>query len=98
MRAAVGNDVQLCVDHFGEGYLTGDEVIRLGKALEKYNLAWMEDPVSRFDIPGHKQVADALLTPDCGRRGLVPARRLPRGDPHPRGRPSSIRTCSPRAD
>lgn len=63
VRAAVGNDVQLCVDHFGEGYLTADEVIRLGKALEKYNLAWMEDPVSRFDIPGHKHVADALLTP-----------------------------------
>jgi len=63
VRAAVGNDVQLCVDHFGEGYLTADEVIRLGKALEPYNLAWMEDPVSRFDIPGHKHVSDALLTP-----------------------------------
>jgi L-alanine-DL-glutamate epimerase-like enolase superfamily enzyme len=63
VRAAVGNGIQLCVDHFGENYLTSDEVIRLGKALEKYNLAWMEDPVSRFDIPGHKKVADALLTP-----------------------------------
>lgn len=63
VRNAVGNGVQICVDHFGEGYLTSDEVIRLGKALEKYNLAWMEDPVSRFDIPGHKKVADALLTP-----------------------------------
>lgn len=63
VRNAVGNGVQLCVDHFGEGYLTADEVIRLGKALEPYNLAWMEDPVSRFDIPGHKHVSDALLTP-----------------------------------
>ena len=63
VRAAVGNGIQICVDHFGEGYLTADEVIRLGKALEKYNLAWMEDPVSRFDIPRHKQIADALLTP-----------------------------------
>jgi len=63
VRKAVGNGVQLCVDHFGENYLTADEVIRLGKALEPYNLAWMEDPVSRFDIPGHKVVADALLTP-----------------------------------
>ena len=63
VRAAVGNDVQLCVDHFGEGYLTADEVIRLGKALEPYNLAWMEDPVSRFDIGRHKLIADTLLTP-----------------------------------
>lgn len=63
VRKAVGADVQICVDHFGEGYLTSDEVIRLGKALEKFDLAWMEDPVSRFDIPGHKKIADALLTP-----------------------------------
>lgn len=63
VRNAVGNGVQLCVDHFGENYLTADEVIRLGRALEKYNLAWMEDPVVRFDIAGHKHVADALLTP-----------------------------------
>lgn len=63
VRAALGNDVQLCVDHFGEGYLTGDEVIRLGRALEKHNLAWMEDPVSRSDIAGHKKISDALLTP-----------------------------------
>ncbi|WP_417308008.1 mandelate racemase/muconate lactonizing enzyme family protein [Devosia sp.] len=63
VRKAVGSEVQLCVDHFGEGYLTADEVIRLGQALEPFDLAWMEDPVSRFDIPGHKHVADALLTP-----------------------------------
>lgn len=63
VRGAVGNDVQLCVDHFGEGYLTADEVIRLGKALERFNLAWMEDPVPWFDTPGHRKVADALLTP-----------------------------------
>jgi L-alanine-DL-glutamate epimerase-like enolase superfamily enzyme len=63
VREAVGNDIQLCVDHFGEGYMTADEVIRLGQALEDYDLAWMEDPVPFFDTPGHKKVADALLTP-----------------------------------
>ena len=63
VRAAVGNGVQLCVDHFGEGYLSADEVIRLGHALERFDLAWMEDPVPFFDTPGHKKVADALLTP-----------------------------------
>jgi len=63
VREAVGSDTQLCVDHFGEGYLTADEVIRLGRALEPFDLAWMEDPVPFFDTPGHKKVADALLTP-----------------------------------
>ncbi|GAB5374196.1 MAG: mandelate racemase/muconate lactonizing enzyme family protein [Acuticoccus sp.] len=63
VREAVGGDTQLCVDHFGEGYLMADEVIRFGKALEPYDLAWMEDPVPIMDIKGHKKVADALLTP-----------------------------------
>lgn len=63
VREMVGTDVQLCVDHFGEGYMTADEVIRLGKALEPYDLAWMEDPVPFYDTKAHKKVADALLTP-----------------------------------
>jgi L-alanine-DL-glutamate epimerase-like enolase superfamily enzyme len=63
VRKEVGNDVSLCIDHFGEGYMTADEAIRLGRALEPYNLAWIEDPVVWHDIAGHKKVADALLTP-----------------------------------
>ena len=44
VREAVGWDVSLCIDHFGHGYMTAKEVIRLGRALEPYGLAWMEDP------------------------------------------------------
>ncbi len=63
VRREVGTDIQLCVDHFGEGYLTADEVIRMGHALERFDLAWMEDPMPTLDVLGHKKVADALLTP-----------------------------------
>jgi L-alanine-DL-glutamate epimerase-like enolase superfamily enzyme len=63
VRAAVGSDIQLCVDHFGEGFMTADEVIRFGRALEDFDLAWIEDPVQFFDVAGHKKVSDALLTP-----------------------------------
>ena len=63
VREAVGPSVQLCVDHFGEGYLSTDEVIRFGQALEKYDLVWMEDPVPFMDMTAHKKVSDALLTP-----------------------------------
>lgn len=63
VRAAVGDEVSLCTDHFGEGYVTADEAIRIGKALEPYNLAWIEDVMPWRDIAGHKKVADALLTP-----------------------------------
>jgi len=63
IRAAVGDEVSLCTDHFGHGYLTLDEMIRLGEAWEPYHLAWIEDPMPWDDIAGHKRVADALRTP-----------------------------------
>ena len=63
IRSAVGDDISLCTDHFGHGYLTLDEMIRLGEAWEPYHLAWIEDPMPWHDIEGHKKVADALRTP-----------------------------------
>ncbi len=63
VREAVGPEISLCTDHFGEGFVTADEAIRLGQALEPYNHAWLEDPLPWTDIAGHKRVADALLTP-----------------------------------
>ncbi|KAB0677407.1 mandelate racemase/muconate lactonizing enzyme family protein [Aureimonas leprariae] len=63
VRAAVGDEVSLCTDHFGEGFVTADEAIRIGRAIEPANLAWIEDPLPWTDIAGHKKVADALLTP-----------------------------------
>ncbi len=63
IREAVGDDVSLCNDHFGHGYLTLDEMIRLGEAWEPYHLAWIEDPMPWYDVEGHRRVADALRTP-----------------------------------
>ncbi len=63
VREAAGWDISLCTDHYGHGHLTADEVIRLGEALEPFNLAWMEDPMPWWDIEGHRKVTDALKTP-----------------------------------
>ncbi len=63
IRAAVGDAISLCTDHFGHGYLTLDEMIRLGEAWEPFHLAWIEDPMPWWDVAGHKRVADALRTP-----------------------------------
>jgi L-alanine-DL-glutamate epimerase-like enolase superfamily enzyme len=63
VREAVGPEISLCIDHFGEGAMMEDEVIRLAKGLEPYGLAWMEDPMPILDINGHKRIADAVLTP-----------------------------------
>jgi len=44
VRAIIGYDVPLALDHFGP--IGADEIIRLARRIEKYNIAWMEDPVS----------------------------------------------------
>ena len=43
VREVVGYEVPLAADHFG--HIGLNSCIRLGKALEKYNLAWLEDMV-----------------------------------------------------
>jgi L-alanine-DL-glutamate epimerase-like enolase superfamily enzyme len=63
VRQAAGWDVSLCIDHFGHGYMTAKEVIRLGHALEPYGLAWMEDPMPWSDIDGHRRVTEAIHVP-----------------------------------
>jgi L-alanine-DL-glutamate epimerase-like enolase superfamily enzyme len=63
VREAAGWDVALCIDHFGHGYMTAKEVIRLGHALEPYGLAWMEDPMPWADIDGHRRVTEAINVP-----------------------------------
>jgi L-alanine-DL-glutamate epimerase-like enolase superfamily enzyme len=63
VREAAGWDVSLCIDHFGHGRMTVNEVIRLGKALEPYGLAWMEDPMATEDIDGHRRVKEAIGVP-----------------------------------
>ena len=63
VREAVGWDISLCIDHFGHGMMTIKEVIRLGKALEPYGLAWMEDPAPYWDIEAHRQVTEAIGVP-----------------------------------
>lgn len=63
VRQAVGWETSLCIDHFGHGFMTAKEVIRLGRALEPYGLAWMEDPMPWWDIAGHQRVTEAIQVP-----------------------------------
>ncbi|MEN9934679.1 MAG: hypothetical protein RLZZ387_1258 [Chloroflexota bacterium] len=63
VREAAGPEISLCTDHFGHGYMTANEVIRLARAVEPYGLAWIEDPMPWHDIAAHKQVTDAINVP-----------------------------------
>jgi len=61
VRNMVGYDIPISSDHFG--HFDVNNGIRLGKALEKYRLAWMEDIIP-WDYPEDwKTITDALETP-----------------------------------
>jgi len=61
IRNIVGYDLPISTDHYGHFDLNNG--IRLGKDLEKYRLAWMEDIVSWELTDQWKTMSDALETP-----------------------------------
>jgi L-alanine-DL-glutamate epimerase-like enolase superfamily enzyme len=61
VRSMVGYEVPLSTDHYGHFDLNNG--IRLGKALEKYRLAWLEDVISWEYTEQWKKLSDALETP-----------------------------------
>lgn len=62
-RALVGYDIPISTDHFGHFDLNNG--LRLGKVLDKYRLAWMEDIVSWEYTDQWKVLSDTLDTPMC---------------------------------
>ncbi len=63
VRDYVGYDVPLSCDHFG--HIGVKSCIRLGKALEKYNVAWLEDMVPWQYPELLKEIKQAVDIPLC---------------------------------
>ncbi len=63
VRAVVGYEVPIAADHFG--HIGLDDCIRLGEALEPYNLAWLEDMLPWQYTEQWVQLERALKTPVC---------------------------------
>jgi L-alanine-DL-glutamate epimerase-like enolase superfamily enzyme len=61
IRNLIGYDIPISTDHYGHFDLNNG--IRLGRALEKYRLAWMEDIISWELTDQWKTMSDALETP-----------------------------------
>jgi L-alanine-DL-glutamate epimerase-like enolase superfamily enzyme len=61
VREVVGMDVPLSADHFGP--LDVNSCIRLGRALTKYNLAWLEDMIPWQETELLKQISAAVDIP-----------------------------------
>lgn len=61
VRNMVGYEIPLSTDHYG--HIDVNNCIRLGRRLEKYRLAWLEDMVPWQYTEQHKTITDALETP-----------------------------------
>ncbi|RQG95362.1 mandelate racemase/muconate lactonizing enzyme family protein [Natrarchaeobius chitinivorans] len=61
VREEIGYEIDLGVDlHWN---FTVESAIRLGKKLEPFDLAWIEDPIPPEKTDGHRRIAQALDTP-----------------------------------
>ncbi len=61
VREQVGMEIPLSADHFG--HIGVNSCIRLGKALEKWNLAWLEDMVPWEYSDLLKEISEAVDIP-----------------------------------
>jgi hypothetical protein len=61
VREILGIDIPLAFDHFG--HLGINSLIKLGKALQEYNPAWLEDMVPWYRAEEWKTIMDALDVP-----------------------------------
>ena len=64
VREALGPDLKLMVD--ANCAWSPAMAIEVGRAMEPYNLYWIEEPVATDDIEGSVEVARALATPIAG--------------------------------
>ena len=58
---ADGLEIPLAADHFG--HIGVNACIKLGKALEKYNMAWLEDLIAWQNTELWKKITDAIDVP-----------------------------------
>lgn len=62
-RAIAGYDIPLAIDHLGHIDVT--DCIKLGRRLEKYNIAWMEDPIPWQYTDQYVRMANSMQVPLC---------------------------------
>ncbi|MBB3113037.1 L-alanine-DL-glutamate epimerase-like enolase superfamily enzyme [Paenibacillus phyllosphaerae] len=63
VRSVIGSEVPLAIDHFG--HIGLQDCIKLGRRIDKYNLAWMEDMIPWQYTDQYAQLARAVTTPIC---------------------------------
>lgn len=84
VRAVIGPDIALMVDINQQLDVAG--AIRYGRALEEFNLGWIEEPIAYHNHRGEAQIAAAVDTPiasgetEYGPKGMLEMLRLGSAD------------------
>ena len=74
VREEIGYDVDLGVDlHWN---FTTETAARVGKKLEPYDLAWLEDPVPPEQVEAHRHLREALSVPILTGENVMTASRF----------------------
>jgi len=63
VRSIIGYDVPLALDHFGK--IGVEEIIKLARRLEDYNIAWMEDPIPWCYTQQWQRLVNSTTIPIC---------------------------------
>ncbi|WP_207952889.1 mandelate racemase/muconate lactonizing enzyme family protein [Paenibacillus agricola] len=63
VRSVIGYEVPLAIDHFG--HIGLEDCIKLGRRIDKYNLAWMEDMIPWQYTDLYVRLSRAVTTPIC---------------------------------
>jgi L-alanine-DL-glutamate epimerase-like enolase superfamily enzyme len=61
VRAETGYEIPLAIDHMG--HIPLEDCIKLARRLEKFNLAWIEDPVPWQMAEQYQRLASSTTTP-----------------------------------
>ena len=72
LRKGLGDDVDLCLDVHGPPWFSVPDAIRVGQALEEYDLLFYEDPVPPENIDALAEVVGPISVPlACGERSAT---------------------------
>ena len=58
LRDAVGDDMDIAIDLHGPPWLTPIDAAQVCRALEPYNMLWVEDPIAPENLEGFKRIRD----------------------------------------
>ena len=63
IREAVGAEMDIAIDMHGPPWMTPADAVRLGRALEPYDILFLEDPIPPENIDGYERIRDAVAIP-----------------------------------